>query len=200
MTKQEWLRFITDNEKEFKIALEDRDNLYDFANKFKNLSMNYGATKYCLIDNQGDYVIKWDKDTSYGDTERECEVYQKAIEKGIAFLFPQTEILCRINDVAIVIQRKVDYCHSNMSYEQENKLSYQCRTVNMDMVIKVDHNIYRSRVPRLWIKSLICIYGKKITKLFEEFTHEQEINDLHSNNVGYLNGKPIVLDFSGYHH
>ena len=200
MTKQEWLQFITDNEKEFKIALEDRDNLYDFANKFKNLSMNYGATKYCLIDNQGDYVIKWDKDTSYGDTERECEVYQKAIEKGIAFLFPQTEILCRINGVAIVIQRKVDYCHGNMSYEQENKLSYQCRTVNMDMVIKVDHNIYRSRVPRLWIKSLICIYGKKITKLFEEFTHEQEINDLHSNNVGYLNGKPIVLDFSGYHH
>ena len=200
MTKQEWLQFITDNEKEFKIALEDRDNLYDFANKFKNLSMNYGATKYCLIDNQGDYVIKWDKDTSYGDTERECEVYQKAIEKGIAFLFPQTEILCRINGVAIVIQRKVDYCHSNMSYEQENKLSYQCRTVNMDMVIKVDHNIYRSRVPRLWIKSLICIYGKKITKLFEEFTNEQKINDLHSNNVGYLNGKPIVLDFSGYHH
>jgi hypothetical protein len=200
MTKQEWLQFIKDNEKEFKIALEDRDNLYDFAKKFKNLSMNYGATKYCLVDKQGDYVIKWDKDTSYGDTERECEVYQKAIEKGIAFLFPQTEILCRINGVAIVIQRKVDYCHGNMSYEQENKLNYQCRTVNMDMIIKVDHNIYRSRVPRLWIKSLICIYGKKITKLFEEFTHEQEINDLHSNNVGYLNGKPIVLDFSGYHH
>lgn len=200
MTKQEWLQFITDNEKEFKIALEDKHSLYDFANKFKNLSVNYGATKYCLIDNQGDYVIKWDKDTSYGDTEKEYEVYQKAIEKGIAFLFPQTEILCRINGVAIVLQRKVDYSCGNMSYKQEDALNYQCRTVKIEMVQKVDRNIYRSRVPNLWIKSLICIYGKKITKLFEEFTHEQKINDLHSNNVGYLNGKPIVLDFSGYHH
>lgn len=200
MSKEKWLQFIKDNRKEFKKVLKGEISAYTFANDFENIRTTSGATKYCLIDDNSKYVIKWDKDSSYGDTEHECEMYQKAIEKGIAFLFPQTEVLCRINGYAIVIQEKIDYSYSDMNGRKRDSLRHQCRTVSPQLIEKVNYNVYASRLPSLWIRALICIYGKKITKLFEEFTHEQLINDLHGSNVGFLNGKPIVLDFSGYHH
>lgn len=200
MTKQDWLHFIKENKEEFKEVLKGNIDVYTFANKFNNIRANSGASKYCLMSNDKKYVIKWNKEFDYSDAEDECEIYKKAIEKGIAFLFPQTEVLCRINGFAIVIQEQVDYAYGDMDWKEIDNLKHQCRTVSSKLITKIDSHIYRSRVPNVWLKALVCIYGKKITKSFEEFTNEQKINDLHCGNVGFLNGKPIVLDFCGYHH
>jgi hypothetical protein len=200
MTKQDWLHFIKENKEEFKETLKGNIDVYAFAEKFDNIRARDGASKCCLVSNDKKYVIKWSKEFDYSDAEDECEIYKKAIEKGIAFLFPQTEILCRINGFAIVIQEQVDYAFGDMDWKEIDNLKHQCRTVSNKLITKIENNIYRSRIPIVWLKALVCIYGKKITKSFEEFTNEQKINDLHCGNVGFLNGKPIVLDFSGYHH
>jgi hypothetical protein len=31
------------------------------------------------------------------------------------------------------------------------------------------------------------------------FIEDEEINDLHRGNLGYLNGRPVILDYSGFH-
>lgn len=50
-----------------------------------------------------------------------------------------------------------------------------------------------------WGKLVISLYGKQITKKLCKFIKEYKINDLHGANIGYKNGKPIILDFSGYY-
>lgn len=194
MTNQEWIEIIKAEKKD----ICDYWALSEIASKY-NLIFSSGATKYCLIDENS--VIKWNKDASYiSDIDKECENYQKALEKGIGFLFPKTEILYEEEDFRVIIQEKVDITYAGMEREAIKKLRHQCRTVSTVFVNKVQRNIYRDRTPNDWVKALVCIYGKQITRKFEEFTHEQKINDLHGNNVGFLNGKPVVLDFSGYHH
>ena len=196
MTNQEWIEIIK-TEKENMCSYWALDKI---ASKY-NLIFSSGATKYCLIDEKGSSIIKWNKDSSYtSDIDKECENYQKALEKGIGFLFPKTEILYEEKEFRVIIQEKVDTTYADMEREALKKLRHQCRTVSTSFVYKVQENIYKDRTPDDWIKALVCIYGKKITRKFEEFTHEQKINDLHGNNVGFLNGKPVVLDFSGYHH
>jgi hypothetical protein len=46
--------------------------------------------------------------------------------------------------------------------------------------------------------SALTLYGKRAVKEFCEFVIEERINDLHESNVGFLNGKPILIDFCGY--
>ena len=49
-----------------------------------------------------------------------------------------------------------------------------------------------------WAKVALVIYGKRACKTLCDFIVKHNINDLHENNIGYKNGKPIILDFSGY--
>ena len=51
----------------------------------------------------------------------------------------------------------------------------------------------------LWTARAYQIYGKKFMKKFAELTNTYGINDLHQGNTGYLNNRPVLLDFAGYH-
>ena len=44
----------------------------------------------------------------------------------------------------------------------------------------------------------LVIFGKKLVKSLCEFIVENDINDLHENNIGYKDNLPVILDFSGY--
>ena len=57
MTKLEWLQFIKDNREDFKDMIKRNLSAYDFSDQFENIVASSGATKWCLVDKQGDYVI-----------------------------------------------------------------------------------------------------------------------------------------------
>ena len=51
---------------------------------------------------------------------------------------------------------------------------------------------------REWYARVLQLYGKKFLKSFEKFSQEVRLNDLHDGNIGWRNGKPIILDYAGY--
>jgi hypothetical protein len=57
---------------------------------------------------------------------------------------------------------------------------------------------YARTLSHVWMASALTLYGKRAVKEFCEFVIEERINDLHESNVGFLNGKPILIDFCGY--
>ena len=169
-----------------------------------------GVTKVAIILPKEQKVIKFSSDEAYHDEATvEYKVYQDAVKENLAFLFPYTELFytavsektgeCKF----FYIQDMISFAVCDISPAIEAKYSHQCRTVTDEMVKKVRNGFYHGGVydrqlNKLWVKMVICLYGKRVAMKLEKFTCKHHINDLHVGNIGFLNNKPILLDFSGY--
>lgn len=169
----------------------------------KGWRINSGASKLVLIIPNCPYVIKWDYDN--GDSAwQEVELYEQACEKGIGFLFPKTEIFCKINGVMFIKQEKVDCSAYHLSRTKAKKYERITKTVKNDIQPKMQKQFnkacsnYVRSIDELWTKMVCSLYGRKVCIALCEFIIEHKINDLHSHNIGYLHNKPILIDFCGY--
>lgn len=163
-----------------------------------------GACKHCLIFKQEDFVIKWCNSRYKNEAVEECEIYKKAKEKNLQFLFPLTYILCSVNGIDFVYQEKIDCSCAELTRESRKNYLIITKTVTNKIVFKMkkgfDLNMgFDKPLNVLWAKMVISLYGKKIAKNLCDFIQENKINDLHDYNIGYKNNRPILLDFSGYH-
>lgn len=196
-----------------KLELSSRMDEYDVRDRVEELgyrhlvSVRDGATKICLVfkDNT-DFIVKWSYncDDDNSESVKECRIYACAVEAGLGFFFPKTEIMGKWGDVTVVIQDKVDYSASDCSYDK--KVYYQniARTVTSRIFRKMENGFkigsaYDRDLDRTWGRLVISLYGKQVTKKLCEFIKEYKINDLHGSNIGYKNDRPIILDFSGYY-
>ena len=51
-----------------------------------------------------------------------------------------------------------------------------------------------------YVENLLSFhYDHKRLDNFLDFCEENDINDIHTGNVGYINGRLVVIDYSGYH-
>ena len=167
-----------------------------------------GATKLCIVPKNADFVIKWsityyDDSDDWDEALEEVFIYNKAVKAGLEMFFPKTEVFCTVNGITFVIQEKIDFSALNTPNSKENKYKYQTRTVSSIIVEKMDNCFYQMKRGReldpLWASMAIVLYGKRKCKTLCKFITENNINDLHLSNIGYLRNKPIILDFSGYH-
>ena len=117
--------------------------------------------------------------------------------------FPKTEVFCTYNGVIFVIQEKIDFSTSNLPIKKDDRYSYKTRNVSPSIIEKMNgcfSQMSRGReLNPLWASMAIILYGKRKCKALCKFIVENNINDLHGSNIGYLKDKPIILDFSGYH-
>lgn len=173
------------------------------SNGYTDINVSNGASKICLIFSDAPYVVKWSTD-HYEEAMREVQVYQDAVEANLEKFFPKTAFLVSINGVNFVAQEKIDFCVHDCDRNNKQKFNRISKTALDKIVRKIadefckasDHN--RRHVDPLWIKMAIVLYGKKACKALCEFVIAHQINDLHAANIGYKNGRPIILDFSGY--
>ena len=49
-----------------------------------------------------------------------------------------------------------------------------------------------------WITDFLAMYGEEEFKALSDFLREMQIDDLRDCNVGYLDGAPILFDYSGF--
>lgn len=167
-----------------------------------------GASKLCLDFVHENFVIKW---TRYGsryeadEAFAEVQIYEKAMREGLQFFFPPTELFATINNIKFVRQEKIDNAVCQISPAEEKKYVHQSRTASDHICEKIqkcfdkvaDGN-YTRTLDKTWAKMALVFYGKKAVKSLCNFVIENGINDLHENNIGYKNGRPVILDFSGY--
>ena len=173
----------------------DRNFLIKKANKvhFYGSSDDFiygdsGATRYCVIFEELGVVLKRDE-SDYGDgfCDREAFLYQKAKEYHVDKVFLPIEYFGR----GWYIQPYVNLgCwpalrHDGISSKHKNKFnSFADRMQDVDM-------------NRVWLLLLYEYYGWNFFKSFFHFCKRYKVNDLHNGNVGFINKKPIVFDYSG---
>ena len=166
-----------------------------------------GASKLCIVPKHSNFVIKWSilysSEEGYDEAYDEVLIYQRAIKAGLEMFFPKTEVFCTYNGINFIIQEKVDFSTYTIPASKENRYTHKTRTVSPAIVEKMDNCFYQMRRGRelnpLWASMAIILYGKRKCKALCRFIIENDINDLHGSNIGYLKDKPIILDFSGYH-
>ncbi len=173
-----------------------------------NYRVSDGASKLCIIPKDADFVVKWTSnpcsfDKDYDEAYDEVLIYQKAVKAGLEMFFPKTEVLLTNNGVIFVIQDKIDFSSLNTPSAIEDRYLYKTKTVSPAIIEKMEDcfsSMVRGRdLDTTWASMVIVLYGKKKCKALCRFIIENEINDLHRSNIGYLKNRPIILDFSGYH-
>lgn len=147
-----------------------------------------GATRYCVIFEELGVVLKRD-DSDYGSgfCDREAFLYQKAKEYHVDKVFLPIEYLNRGWYIQPYAKLSVwpGLKFDGVSSKHENKFnSFFCRMRDVD-------------IDRDWLFHLYKYYGWDFFKSFFYFCKRYRINDLHSGNVGFIDKKPIVYDYSG---
>lgn len=157
------------------------DDEYDEYDHFSILSPLSGAY---------DYVTETDYEYDYCGVEE--QLYLKAEEAGLASLFAKTEYINTINGYEIYIQQKCDcdYRGSGRSYSEEDEKS-------TTVVQSLREDSYSSSFALCWLIDVYNTYGEEMLINLLEFEQEW-LRDMHYGNYGYRNGKPIILDYSGF--
>ena len=121
----------------------------------------------------------------------EAVIYKKAEKAHIEKAFAKTQFIGEVAGHPIYMQQRVDpfYRHiidKDESSSDTSSTAYICKK----------HNY--SRFNLVWQTDVINYYGEAFFHRLMNFIKEEEINDLHRGNLGYLNGRPVLLDYSGF--
>lgn len=168
----------------------------------ENFNVSFGSSKLVIIPKDFNYVLKlpflYEKDEksniiNYCDIE--AENYIKAKENGFDNFFAESYYLMTYNEIPCYCMKKVvtsrsfdfaadlidNYILSGMS-KRDAYDSVRC----LD-----DEEIVR--------EIFICRYGIVMVDSLYDFMCDNNINDIHDNNVGYdENDNVIIIDYSGY--
>ena len=154
-----------------------------------------GATKTCIwhrdLDN---WVIK------VGHTEHveknyakvEYENYLAAVEAGLGYYFPETVFLGEFGGECYYVQQYAECSEDAVSSEWYERLrdqydedgeEYDCDSLWNEIYDMEDDQ----RAMLMFGDMALC-----------EFLSDNRIGDLHEGNFGYIGGKCVIIDFSGY--
>lgn len=167
-------------------------------------SIDTGASKLVLIFPE--FVIKipfrynWDDELIGANSQNgecwdycavELEQYEFAEQNGFAEFFAAVEYLGKVNGHPIYFQELADiYCmrgsdstEAEVEEFEESDESNQCGWLDLDSY---------------WRCDVLKYYGKEKYKAFINYIADTNIEDLHSGNIGYINSRPVLIDFSGW--
>lgn len=169
-------------------------NSYDKLKLNAPLNTNQGCSRAVFWDDNLPYVIK----IPFGnrrDCQIEVENYKKAKESGIEELFAECEWLMDFNynglSIPIYIMEFVE-CDEN-KITDEIYDSYIEGGFDDDFIsgLELDSSIEV-------VEFLSSKWGEEIYSTFVDFCSTNNIDDLHSGNVGFLRGSVVCVDYAGW--
>lgn len=182
------------------------DDLWKLCDK-NGWQFHSGASRWCIVCNDWDFVLKFPR---YDSTKTdycaiECHNYEVGCIYGIErVLLPITLLFTTDKGLPVYCQEKMGLSWDDMTYQDcdfYSKLREKTRPIrdsaHFDKIRFGIHDPYRLNA--VFVAYIIQLYGKRFMRAFEAWTHECKVNDLHANNVGIKNKKPILLDYAGYH-
>ena len=168
------------------------------------LNFASGASRLCVIFPKEKKVLKIPRDnTSIDYCEREVKNYELAKKHGIEKVLLPIEYYTTVNGTKVYIQPMYSCAVCEMPTYEKRKLDKKISNLRDTKITKkVQKGVFESKWRTLdprWTARVIQLYGKKFARSFEEWTQEAKVNDLHGYNIGWLDRKPIVLDYAGYY-
>lgn len=190
-------------------------------NHIKSIEIHNGVTKVCLTSKNLSYVVKLLFNGTYDDdnlkliysvnpetnaiTEEEF-FYKKASSNLKKVLLPNI-YLGRWNNIKVYIQKKVFSTYKGRETTFLKDTLPSCSTSQnfiSDRIASINSQTFSSHdlTSRLcdgFAYDVISYYGLDFAKKIFAEINELYMDDLHSNNVGYLkNGQPCIFDYGGY--
>lgn len=203
--------------------IEDTDygNIYDYVfdgasniscwfyevENYTHFEMAHGVTKIVVkSDKLGDWVLKIPILNKRKKDFCAIEVtnYQAACEAGLEKFFAPTFFFAEIFNIPVYIQKKVYCCDSDVSdsfYDWAARQMEEYR-YDYDTDDEFDDAVYEEASNLTARGSLCAMFEEEngledIDKLYS-FCNKFHINDLHSGNYGFDNGRAVIIDFSGF--
>ena len=125
--------------------------------------------------------------------EAETLYYERAVEEGLEFAFLKTELIGRSNNFhPIYIQKKAEMLEIR---EESHKKDW----VECQLASNFCTSNHLECFSGYWVADFLNCYGEEAYKKLHDFLADCDIWDMHSGNLGYHNGKPVIVDYGGYH-
>lgn len=154
----------------------------------------------CVYDNEWvfrDFCLAGDIFDEWDYCKAEKNRYAHAKEFGLEQAMAETQLWFIVNDYPIYIQPKCNiFSHGGRRQTELTEITDEKRKT---IKSKCDEqNVYCFNVT--WLCDLLEYYGDVFFENFMNFLKENNYNkDLHSSNVGYLNGRPVLIDYAGWY-
>lgn len=164
--------------------------------------LSHGETRWCFWFDDCDMVIKiprFDHGRNFDYCMRELHNYEKARAYNVERILLPIEYIGEYGSVSVYLQPRFTYSHDDMSARDSRVLREKLNNIpRRSKVLSSSLNNLYSWVDREWYARVLQLYGKKFLASFEKFSVEAKLNDLHNGNIGWRNGRPIILDYAGY--
>ena len=169
---------------------ERGEDLYDYDIFSEKFLIFNGLTKIVLIpkDRTEKYVLKIPFSGRKDYCKIESDYYKEAEEAGIEYMFaPEEEFNQNIIKYPIYIQLRVEtdpFFFKKSSYRSEISKDNYDSMMEMGCCEEL-------------IEQMALTYSEEDIEAFCSFVSENYINDIHEENYGYFEGRPVVFDYSG---
>lgn len=183
--KNDLLQFIDDEADEwhdFVVAVDGAE---------VTVSIMFGATKAVFAAEGMDTVAKIGfQNFKVDHAAREAQIYQEARAMDLEQFFVPCKKIGEISSLEVFEMELVEVGEELVTSDMWRKCSDSMSREEIIDVIDYDCG---------FIETLFPFYysDEEMTRLYE-FISELEINDFHSGNIGYENGRIVIIDYSGY--
>ena len=154
------------------------------------ITLEAGVSKCAIVDKDYDYIVKFDT-TDCGFCDKEADNYASARTYGIEDMFAECEFLDDI-DVDGRCIALYGYRKAKMTYR-----GYKVNEEEEKELTPYAHSPLRDRSDCVAL-DLLHDWGTEKFEKLDWFCEEMGINDLHNGNVGYIDGRLVLIDYSGW--
>lgn len=169
--------------------------LHNYVIKIPYLGV-YKDNDKCKFKNAKIWYLK---DENWDYCRYEEEIYQKACESGIGKLFCGTRYLCDTDDFPIYVSEKSE---DTIDTYSSHKVSDKGRDYVRSKRSAKSNDIYPYCPGDMSDNTIGMFYdswGKELTDALLDFLVDNSIDDCHSSNIAFKDGKIRIIDYTGFY-
>lgn len=179
----------------------DESDVSEYSND-NNIIFQYGATRFCFLKEGLSYVIKMMNflQTDYDYSADECDLYNKAKEFGVENLLLPIEMVGKfyhdkVGTILLYKQNKVDNLLCDCNHAENDKIIKECDAQEMFYILSHDK---WSDLRKNCVAWMLKKYPFEVVKRFIQWKNACDVYDLHCANIGFVEDKPVVIDYAPY--
>lgn len=167
---------------------EDEDE-YDYNEPYEDF--------YCASFGCGEHKLKrkWDY------CEAEITVYKDAVTSGVSDFFAETVCIGEIDNHPIYVQ-EIATIYYDVYFDYECEYSTEEKKRNRSSIMEKSNNSLSEDdcwiVGQTWLAAFIEEYGITAAIDLITFLKSEGVDDLHSENLGFIDDKPVIVDYASF--
>ena len=188
----------------------DRESFVDwhYDNNMYGVDSDWGASRFVIWEDTLPYVIKIpfiDNRTQYKNyCEIEVEICERAMKTDIRDCFAETAFLCYYQGHPIYIMEKA-ICDEDELYLSACEAAENHKDMTEEFVARSEVENYSSSASFSSMDSMTQAeflkleeWGEDVADKFFSFSKENNINDQHLGNFGYIDNHLVIIDYCGF--